>query len=106
MPDDRLRRFETAVSDDDFYFSRSTSYPTVLADFDATFARIEGAKCDILITPHPDASGMWERVAKRDAGDADAMRDTTACRRYVAAARERLAKRLESERASSTPRSP
>lgn len=96
---------ETPVSDDDFYFSRTREYPTVLADFDSTFARIEGAACDILLTPHPDASGMWERVAKRDAGSADALRDPSACKRYVAAARDRLAKRLESERASSTPRS-
>lgn len=96
---------ETPVSDDDFYFTRTKEYPTVLADFDSTFARMERATCDILLTPHPDASGMWERVAKRDAGNADALRDTGACKRYVAAARDRLAKRVESERASGAPRS-
>lgn len=95
---------QTPVSDDDFYFSRTREYPTVLADFDSTFARIERTTCDILLTPHPDASAMWERVKQRDAGNADALRDPTACKRYSAAARERLAKRLESERASAASR--
>ncbi|MEP7384029.1 MAG: subclass B3 metallo-beta-lactamase [Gemmatimonadota bacterium] len=95
---------QTPVSDDDFYFSRSTTYPTALADFASGFSILEQVTCDILLTPHPDASGMWERVARHSAGDADAMRDPSACRRYAASARERLAKRVDTERASA-PRS-
>lgn len=93
---------QTAISDDDFLFSRNTSYPTVLADFEGGLARLESTACDLLLTPHPDASAMWERVAKREGGDANAMRDPTACRRYVAAGRDRLAKRLEKERSDSS----
>ncbi len=66
---------QTPVSDDDFYFSRTTTYPTALADFAAGFGILEQVSCDILLTPHPDASGMWERVARQSAGDSEAMRD-------------------------------
>lgn len=53
--------------------------------------------CDILLTPHPDVSDMWERLAKRDKGDPNAFVDTTACKRLAATSRENLAKRLASE---------
>ena len=92
---------QSPISADDFRFTASTTYPRALADFAAGFAALEGVRCDVLITPHPDASGLWERVAKRDAGEADALRDATACTRYAETARERLAKRVAAERAQS-----
>jgi len=66
---------QSPISADDFRFTASTTYPRALADFAADFAALEGVRCDVLITPHPDASGLWERVAKRDAGEPDALRD-------------------------------
>ena len=90
---------QSPISADDFRFSNSTAYPRAVADFEAGFATLEQLRCDVLITPHPDASGLWARIAKRDAGDAEALRDTTACVKYAAAARDRLATRLATERA-------
>ena len=90
---------QSAISADGFFYSRSATYPTALADFAAGFAALESVACDILVTPHPEATGLWERLAKRDAGDRDAMREVGACARYAAGARERLAQRLEKERA-------
>jgi metallo-beta-lactamase class B len=49
--------------------------------------------------PHPGASRLWDRVAARDAGNADALVDRGACARYAASAREALARRLADERA-------
>ena len=89
---------QSAVSADDFSFTRTTTYPQVLNDFAAGFALLERVKCDLLITPHPDASALWARMARRDAGEVDALREEGACVRYAATARERLATRVATER--------
>lgn len=88
---------QSAISADGFLFSRSATYPRVLDDFAAGFAALEQVRCDVLITPHPDASALWARLARREGGERDAMRDPEACKRYAATARERLAKRIVSE---------
>jgi metallo-beta-lactamase class B len=87
----------TAVSADSFRFSDSQAYPTVRQDFEKSFATLNSLPCDILLTPHPDISDMWERLEKRDKGDPNAFVDTTACKRFAATSRENLAKRLASE---------
>ena len=86
------------VSADDFLFSRNERYPSVLDDFERSFAVMERLSCDILLAPHPSAVDLWERVARREAGEADALVDRTACIRYAEGARQWLARRLESER--------
>jgi metallo-beta-lactamase class B len=83
----------TPVSRDGFRFSNSDSYPGVLSDFERGFALLEGLPCDVLVTPHPAASSLWDRV---DQG-VDGLIDTDACKQYVARAREQLRSRLESE---------
>lgn len=89
---------QTPVSADGFLYTSNTTYPAALADFTRGLATIESLPCGILLTPHPDASGFWERLAKRDAGDARALEDGDACRRFVANARARIAKRVADER--------
>ena len=88
---------ETPVSADGFRFSDNGGYPAVLADFDHAYAVLETLPCDVLLTPHPAASGFWQRVAERDGGVADALVDTAACRRYAATARLQLRDRLARE---------
>jgi metallo-beta-lactamase class B len=88
----------TAVSADTFFFTRSKEYPTAIADFEKSFARLSAIPCDILLTPHPEASDVWGRVAKRTPGvAADPVIDTTACRRYAEAGRKGLAARVARE---------
>ena len=87
----------TAVSADGFLFTRSRDYPNALADFEKSFRTLETVPCGILLTPHPQASGLWERVEHRDAGRIDAMKDPAACRQYVERAREGLRKRVAAE---------
>jgi metallo-beta-lactamase class B len=70
----------------------------VLADYERSFAVLEGARCDVLLTPHPGASRLWERVKARDEGDRAALGDGSACRKYAASAREQLARRVAGER--------
>lgn len=78
---------QTPVSADGFLFSKSDAP----AQFQRGFAILEQLRCDILITPHPGASSLLERV------DAKTLVDPQACRRYVARAREALANRLKRE---------
>ena len=91
---------QTPVSADDFFFTHSTTYPSALADFAKGFAVLEAVPCGILLTPHPDASELWTRLGRRDAGDAAALIDRAACRRFASAARDRLAQRVAKEKAT------
>lgn len=90
----------TAVSAPDFRYSSNTRYPAALTDIERSFATVGSLKCDILITPHPSASSLWERVEKRDQqAERDALINSAACEMYVGASRERFRKRLEQEHA-------
>lgn len=93
---------QSAISADDFYFTRTTTYPRALNDFAAGFAALESVPCDVLVTPHPDATALWARLGRRDAGEREALRDPLACKRYAATARARLAKRVATERAGAS----
>lgn len=90
---------QTPVSADDFYFTRSKNYPTGEQDFARGLATLDGLPCEILLTPHPGASSMFERLAKRDAGDPSAFVDPALCKSFVTNARAAVAKRMADERA-------
>ena len=91
---------QSPVSADDFFFTHNTTYPMAIADFERSEATLEHVSCDLLITPHPGASSLWERLAARDAGAATpALVDIGACKRFAATAREALARRIATERA-------
>jgi metallo-beta-lactamase class B len=82
------------VSADGFKFSTS---PLAKA-FEGTYVRLERMRCDILLTPHPAFSRVFERLAAREAGKADAFIDPGACKTYAAAGRRNLAARLATEK--------
>ena len=70
---------------------RYSAHPGVLAGFERDFRFLEAVPCDVLITPHPDASGLWERVGY-PTGE-----DTGQCRELAARGRTGLKERLEQE---------
>lgn len=82
---------QTPISADDFYFTRSSTYPTGVEDFRKGHATIEQLRCDVLIAPHPGAVRLFERAA---AGE---LVDRAACARYVENARKQLADRIARE---------
>lgn len=84
---------QTPVSTDSFLFTKNDTYPNAVQDFERAFATIEGLRCDILLTPHPSASGIFERQAAR------ALEKPGACKAYAATARNALAKRIATEQA-------
>jgi metallo-beta-lactamase class B len=89
----------TAVSADGFLFTRSRDYPDAIADFEKGFATLSALPCDVLMTPHPDASRLWDRIARRTQGvAADPVIDPGACDRLVEGARKGLAARVAREK--------
>lgn len=76
------------VSRDDYRFGDHSGY---VAAFRAGLAKLAAVQCDILLTPHPSASGMVERMGK------DAMNGTDACRDYAANRAKALDERLAME---------
>jgi len=87
----------TPVSSDTFLFTHNATYPHVLKDFEQSFDTVSALPCDILLTPHPEASDLWSRLERRGHGDADALVDAAACRHLADAARERLQERVVKE---------
>jgi metallo-beta-lactamase class B len=86
---------QTPVSADGFRYSDSRAYPTAVTDFERGYRTLEALSCDVLVTPHPSASRLWERLARGPEG----LVDRDACKRYAANARQQLQRRLETERA-------
>ena len=89
---------QTPVSAPGFLFTRSAT--SGVRQFEQGQAVLERLSCDILVTPHPEASQLWQRLDARAAGKTDALRDGEACRRYVADARKALAGRVAREQAA------
>lgn len=81
----------SAVAREGYRFS---DHPELVAQFRRTFDRVAALPCDVLITPHPSASNLFERLAGRAP-----LADANACRAYAETARRRLDERLAREAA-------
>ena len=79
----------TAIASAPYRFS---DHPEAVATLRASLARVETLPCDILITPHPGASALFERFA----GDAPLV-DAQACRNYAETGRSKLDAVLQRE---------
>lgn len=80
---------------------RFLDHPAYVAGFRRALATVAALPCDILLTPHPDASGFWEKVARRKSpADVAPLIDPQACRDYAADAGKDLDARLATERAA------
>lgn len=89
----------TPVSSEGFRFSDSREYSNAVQDFEKSFAFLRSAPCDILLTSHPDASGLWERLEGRERGvRPDPLVSPNSCKGLADRAAEQLRKRLESEK--------
>ncbi|SEJ50892.1 subclass B3 metallo-beta-lactamase [Frateuria terrea] len=79
---------------------RYSDHPERVEAFRQSIATVAALPCDILLTPHPDASGFWEKVAQRKA-DAGGMPlvDADGCRAYATAATIKLDATLAREKA-------
>ncbi len=80
------------VSRDDYRF---IDHPGALEAFRTSIARVAALDCEILLTPHPSASRMIDRMAGRAP-----LEDPNGCRAYAASLTKRLDDRLAKERAA------
>ncbi len=87
----------TPVSADGFLFTRRKEHPDAEDDFERSYAFLDRTPCDILITPHPEVSSLWQRLAQRNSNP-DALIDPAACRVLADKSRAQLKKRLAAER--------
>jgi metallo-beta-lactamase class B len=81
----------TPVSRADYRFS---DHPEYLAAYRASIAKVAALDCDILLTPHPSASHMLERMAT-----GEPLFDESGCRDYAASLTKQLDDRLAKETA-------
>lgn len=86
-----------AISDDSFKYSGDKRYPDAGSDMVASIAAISATPCDILIAAHPDFTGLLTLIDEHGNGDRAQLIDSSACKRYAAAGKERFEKRLENE---------
>lgn len=85
----------TPVSAKGFLFR---DHPGVLQEFDKSFGFLESTPCDVLITTHPEVSGLWERLGAREQGvKPDPMVNEKACRDLAERGRRALKDRLAQE---------
>lgn len=82
-----------------FRYSANSSYPQARTDLETSIATVAAFECDILVSGHPEASGLWERLARQASMGNTAFIDRNACRDYAAAARSKLAGKLAAEAA-------
>ncbi len=76
------------------------AHPERLGDFRRALAMLSALPCDILMTPHPEASDLLKRLAARDAGHRDALRDTQACKTYAQLGEQSMEQRIAAETAT------
>jgi metallo-beta-lactamase class B len=79
----------SAIASDGYRFS---DHPAYVAAFRASLAKIANLPCDLIITPHPAASDLYERLAGKAPLSAG-----TACRAYAATGRAKLEDKLADE---------
>lgn len=77
---------------------RFSDHPAQLAAFRASIAKIAASPCEILLTPHPTASQMPDRLAL-----GKPLLDTDACKDYAALKIRDLDERLAKEAAQGAP---
>lgn len=70
-------------------------YPGIVDDFRKGFAAIRALSCDVLITPHPEVSSLFERAA------GGKLIDARACKAYADRGEANLDKQIAEETAAS-----
>jgi metallo-beta-lactamase class B len=84
------------ISADDFKFTAASGR---VSAFQASIGIVGGLPCDIIVSVHPDASNLGEKLAARAKAPAgDPFIDTNGCRTYAENARKALNIRLAAER--------
>jgi metallo-beta-lactamase class B len=77
---------------------RFKDHPDLQQILEGTFKRLESARCDVLLTAHPEASQLFSRLDPQGGSRAASIKDDSACRRHAQSAREAFARYLAGEK--------
>ena len=86
----------SAVSRKGWLYSQ---HPETIAGLHQSFAFLDAVPCDIVMTPHPGASNLGDRMSGKLKGAGDG----SDCRQLAQDGRDTLKERLAKEIATSTP---
>lgn len=86
----------SAIVEGEFRFSGDATHPDLSASFAQSIARVAALPCDILLTPHPDASGTFAKLAARSS-KSNPFIERNGCQSYAQSAAQHLQKRLDME---------
>ena len=84
------------ISLGDFRFSGGNGRPDLSESFAASIAKVAALPCDIVLSVHPGVTDIMDKQATKTAAK-NPFVDAQGCRRYAAAAAEKLRARLEQE---------
>jgi metallo-beta-lactamase class B len=88
----------TAVSTPGFRFTGDRSHASIVESFRRSLRVVSNLPCDVLLTTHPSASGMDDKVKRRTEGSgADPFVNAGACRALAETASNALDKRVQEE---------
>jgi metallo-beta-lactamase class B len=77
---------------------RFRDHPEMQQAMEAAFKRLESARCDVLLTAHPEASQLFMRLDPQGGTRAASIKDDSACKRHAQSAREAFARYLAAEK--------
>jgi metallo-beta-lactamase class B len=87
----------SAVSADGYKYTQRPGLAQ-MQDFEQSLTFLETTPCDILLTPHPENSTLWDRLDKRNQGiTPDPMVDPSGCKKLAITARAAIQKRVDTE---------
>ena len=87
------------VSADGFKYTQRPGL-SQMQDFEQSLTFLETTPCDILLTPHPENSALWDRLDKRNQGiTPDPIIDPSGCQKLAVNARAAIQKRVATESA-------
>lgn len=88
----------TAVSLDDFRYTGDATHPDVTAQFRATIQKVSALPCDIVVSAHPGATSLFEKLKRSHANPGwNAFVDSKGCAVYAQSALKRLEERVQTE---------
>lgn len=88
-----------AVSAPGFHFTGDATHPDRTATFRKSIQTVGGLPCDILVSVHPDQSGLPEKLKRADSHPAmNPFVDPQACKKYAHDADEGLDERIAQEK--------
>ncbi|MGH8080331.1 MAG: subclass B3 metallo-beta-lactamase [Lysobacter sp.] len=90
----------TPFSDDVYRYTDEIANPGVIAAYRQTLVSVAQLPCDILLTPHPDASGLLAKLGPRASKP---LVDPDACRAYAETGTAKLNARIAKERSEAKP---